>query len=185
MELLKVRRLNDAGAGVFRQWLVTQQGEAPKYLLTDDRYTDSLEQEYLLDADRRFETTFELGTYLTEVFGTVKDATQLRSASDIWAWVSLAMLPNLVGRSATKQGKPLDVAHYLEAEGSIGQRLGYRLIARTAWELVRIHGEKSRVALGSKRSPWGEMACILTSLVSRGAVPRLSDRQVQGGIRET
>ena len=87
----------------------------------------------------------------------------LRAEAGVWAWVSLAMVSNLLRRTTAKFGRPLDVPHYLELSGPPGQRLAYRLISRTAWELVKLHGSTAIVALGSKRSPWGEMAEQLSS----------------------
>lgn len=161
---LSVRSLNASGVDLFRRWLTTREGNPPAHILDDDRYVDDLAQNYLIDTERIFDTTFELGKYLSdEVFGDISLPSSLRAESGMWAWLSLAMLPNILGRSAKKLGKPLDVPHYIEGEGSSGQRLGYRLIVRTAWELVRLHGDKSFVALGSKKSPWGEMAEQLSS----------------------
>lgn len=160
----RVMSLNEGGASKFQSWLESPIGEPPYYLLTNEQYCDQIAEEYFVDAGRQFANTFELGKYLVdEVFVDPHDPVKLRADAGIWAWVSLALISNLLVRTTAKFGRPLDVPHYLELGGQSGQRLAYRLIVRTAWELVRLHGETAVVALGSKKSPWGEMAEQLSS----------------------
>lgn len=160
----RVMSLNEGGALKFQAWLENPISEPPLYLLIDEQYCDSIAGEYFVDTERRFSTTFDLGRYLVEeVFTDVRDPVKHRADVGMWAWVSLAMVSNLLVRTTAKFGRPLDVPHYLELSGPLGQRLAYRLIVRTAWELVRLHGATAAVALGSKKSPWGEMAEQLSS----------------------
>lgn len=159
-----VRSLNLSGVEVFRVWLSDPMTTPPIHILDDIDYSEELEVEYLIDTSKLFETSFELGKYLHEcVFKDVKDSKSLGMATGIWAWISLTMIHSLLAKSAKRKGKPLDSAHYIELEGNVGRRLGYRLIARTSWKLVRLHGAAAEVALGSRRSPWGEMAEQMTS----------------------
>lgn len=160
---LKVMSLNDGGVEQFRAWLLSPTSPAPTHVLQDLRYCDAIPDDYWIDPERRFSTTFELGQYLVEeVFTQVADPVRHRAATGMWVWISLALIENLLGRTTAKR-KPLDLPHYLELSGPSGQRLAYRLIVRTAWELVRLHGTTATVALGSKKSPWGEMAEQLSS----------------------
>ena len=160
---LKVMSLNDGGVEQFRTWLLSPTSAPPVHLLQDLRYCDAIPDDYWVDTERRFSTTFELGQYLVdEVFAQVADPVKHRAATGMWVWISLALIENLLGRTGAKR-KPLDLPHYLELNGPVGQRLAYRFIVRTAWELVRLHGETAAVALGSKKSPWGEMAEQLSS----------------------
>lgn len=162
--MLKVMSLNEGGVSKFQTWLENPLGEPPLYLLTDEQYCDQINDDYFVDTDLRFANTFEVGKYLVDkVFNDVRDPVKLRAEAGIWAWISLAMVSNLLRRTTAKFGRPLDVPHYLELSGPPGQRLAYRLISRTAWELVKLHGSTAIVALGSKRSPWGEMAEQLSS----------------------
>lgn len=161
---LKVMSLNEDGIALFQDWLESPAEAPPFHLLDNEQYCDPIAGEYFIDTDRRFPTTFDLGKYLVEeVFVKVQEPVKHRADTGMWVWVSLAMVANLLGRTTSKFGKPLDVPHYLELSGPLGQRLAYRLIARTAWELVRLHGTTAVVALGSKNSPWGEMAEQLSS----------------------
>lgn len=156
--------LNSAGVEVFSAWLSSPNCEPPLNILDDSNYCEDIQHEFTLDTGRLFDTTFELGKYLhEEVFVDVEDSIALEACSGIWAWVSLALINNLLSRSTGRKNKPLGLPHYIELSGQQGRRLGYRLIVRTAWRLARLHGPLAEVALGSKRSPWGEMAEQMTS----------------------
>jgi hypothetical protein len=161
---VQVRSLNADGIKVFTKWLDNPTGVAPKEILFDPQFTEEIADCYTVDLGRQFDTSYQLGKYLHEaVFTDVKDVARLTAETGIWAWISLAFIGNLLSRSASKKGKPLSSSHYIEIDSQQGRRLAYRLIARTAWKLVRTHGDAAEVALGSKRSPWGEMAEQMTS----------------------
>ena len=162
--IMSIRSLNFSGVEIFRLWLSNPVVLPPTHILESADHSEDLETGFTIDTGKIFETSFDLGMYLhQEVFKDVLDFKSLSSATGMWAWISLAMINSLLAKSAKRQGKPLDAAHYIEVEGGHGRRLGYRLIARTAWKLARLHGHAAEVALGSKRSPWGEMAEQMTS----------------------
>jgi hypothetical protein len=164
MTALKVASLNAAGLGLFSEWLDEPKGEPPVQILSDPNYTDDLPWEFHLDAARTFETSYDLGVYLhTAVLENVRDPVAIERETGMWAWISLAMIQSLLRRSGKQKGEPLEAAHYIEVDSRKGRRRRYRLIARTAWRLVRLHGSMAQVALGSRRSPWGEMAEQTTS----------------------
>lgn len=152
---IPVRALNAAGIAAFGSWLDTLSGSAPKALASDPSLTEEVGAKFRLDPDRRFSTSYQLGTYLClEVFADVEDRFSLLALNGMWSWISLVYIDSL----CKKSGQPLAKPHYLDTP-----RLGYRLIARTAWDLVSLHGECAKLALGSARSPWGEMAEQMTS----------------------
>jgi hypothetical protein len=156
-----VRSLNDAGIAQFSAWLENPTTPAPKALLEDDSSTDMVDGRYQIDSTRQFATSYDLGQYLsTEVFVGNVDRFALLADKGMWAWLSLAFIDSLLkkGRGASA-GKPLAKPHYIMQS----PRLAYRLIARTAWDLVSLHGESAKVALGSSKSPWGEMAEQMTA----------------------
>lgn len=137
-------------------WLENPSGASPRQILNDEIFTEPLPDGYHLDPEAQFATSYDLGVYLSsQVFPVVPDSFALLNRHGMWAWISLAYMDSLLGK---KSGLPLDKPHYVNTH-----RLGYRLIARTAWDLVALHGEAARVALGSKLSPWGEMAEQMTS----------------------
>lgn len=162
--MVQVKSLNKDGVEQFMQWLKNKQGNPPISMLEDPEFCDDLDVVYKVDLDRTFQTTYQLGNYLHQVvFSGVTDVAKLTSLTGMWAWVSLAFIDCLTARSAQRKGKPLDVPHYIETDSQQGRRLAYRLIARTSWRLVREHGDAAEIALGSQRSPWGEMAEQMTS----------------------
>lgn len=162
--MFKVMSLNEGGVSKFQEWLESPKDDPPIFLLNNEQYCDPILGEYFVDSNRRFSTSFELGKYLVdEVFTAVANPAEHRADAGMWAWISLALLSNLLVRTPKDFGRPLKIHHYMEPSGQRGQRLAYRLIARTAWELVKVHGTIAYVALSSKKSPWGDMAEALSS----------------------
>lgn len=157
-----VERLNEAGLTAFHEWLVGDDfSNPPKHLLVDTSFSEQIGHQFTVDTDRSFLTTYALGQYLNaEVFGDVVDTEELFSDAGMWAWLSLAFIGSLVRkRKGTKPaGSPLAVNHYMQAGTAVNQRQNYRLICRTAWWIVRIHGSSAAIALSSPDSPWGEVA---------------------------
>ncbi|MCW2068340.1 UNVERIFIED_ORG: hypothetical protein M2420_003711 [Stenotrophomonas maltophilia] len=153
--MIQVRALNDDGVERFRAWLAAPEGEAPSSLLSDAAFCRDVLGEWLIDPALRFGNSYELGAYLAgHVFGPDVDRLAIRGDRGLWAWMSLALLPNLLKRGRGNDGKPFDLPHYLDVE----PRLAYRLIVRTAWELVHLHGTRARVALSNPRTAWGDLA---------------------------
>ncbi|MGL6245507.1 hypothetical protein [Pseudomonas sp.] len=157
----QVRSLSEVGIAKLAAWIDAPTNAAPTELLRDDTFTDVVDGEYPIDVSRKFSTSFELGEYLAnEVFVGKVDRFALLSNHGMWAWISLAFMDSLVSKGrGTGIGKPLAKPHYIMQS----PRLAYRLIVRTAWDLVSLHGTAAKVALGSLRSPWGEMAEQMTS----------------------
>lgn len=158
-----IRSLNEAGIARFSAWISAPNGSPPREILTDDVYTDAIDKEFSLDDTLRFETSFELGKYLFDAaFGKSGDRLEIRAMNGMWAWISLTYIDSLLSRNR-QAVKPLASAHYIDG----GARLAYRLIARTAWELYLLHGEGARIALSSKKSPWGELSEQMTGANQR------------------
>ncbi|GAK29407.1 hypothetical protein [Serratia liquefaciens] len=159
----QVRSLNEMGIAKFSAWLDNPADAAPKELLEDDTVTDIVDDGYQIDIAKKFSTSYEIGEYLANhvfVDVDIEDRFALLSNNGMWAWLSLAFIGNLVKKSkGANTGNPLAKPHYIMQS----PRLAYRLIARTAWDLVILHGEAAKVALGSSKSPWGEMAEQMTS----------------------
>ncbi|EKT4448106.1 TPA: hypothetical protein ACG4OH_000647 [Stenotrophomonas maltophilia] len=158
--MIQVKALNEEGVERFRAWLSSPAGPAPSEILTNDALCRDAPGEWYVDNSLRFGTTYEIGVYLVNsVFGPSADRFAIRADRGMWAWLSLALLPNLLKRGRGKDGKPFDVPHYIETDA----RRAYRLIVRTAWELVHLHGTKARVALSSPRTAWGDVAEQITA----------------------
>ena len=157
-----VERLNAAGLAAFHEWLVgVDFSSPPKHLLVEASYSEQIGHQFAVDIDRSFTTTYALGQYLnTDVFQGAADADELFGDAGMWAWLSLAFIGSLVSKRAGKKpsGNPLAVNHYMQSSVTANQRQNYRLICRTAWWMVRIHGSSAAIALSSPDSPWGEVA---------------------------
>ncbi|MDP2255908.1 MAG: hypothetical protein Q8K05_07615, partial [Polaromonas sp.] len=120
-------------------------------------FSEQISHQFTVDTDRSFLTTYALGQYLNaDVFGNVVDAEEIFRDAGMWAWLSLAFIGSLVSKKPA--GSPLAVNHYMQTSTAAGQRQNYRLICRTAWWMVRIHGSSAAIALSSPKSPWGELA---------------------------
>lgn len=156
--LSMVRSLDNVGIAKLEAWLNNPVDAAPKVLLKDET-TTVVDGGYQIDLSKVFSNSYELGEYLANhVFVGPVDRFSLSANHGMWAWISLAFMESLV-RKGRGAGKPLAKPHYITQS----QRLAYRLIARTAWDLVSLHGEFAKVALGSSKSPWGEMAEQMTA----------------------
>ena len=153
-----VERLNVAGLGAFHQWLIGDDfSNPPKHLLVDPSFSEQIGHQFTVDTDLSFSTTYALGKYLNEgVFTNVVDAEEIFRDAGMWAWLSLAFIGSLVSKKPA--GRPLAANHYIQTNTAGGQRQNYRLICRTAWWMVRIHGSSAAIALSSLKSPWGEVA---------------------------
>lgn len=153
-----VKRFNEAGVAELVSWLVGDAHDVyPLSLLDDLHFVEPIEQQFVVETDRSFSTTFALGQYLhEEVFGAVADPHALWQDAGMWAWLSLVFMGSLVKRAGRKDdGEPLNPDHYV----AVGETWhGYRLITRQAWWMVRNHGEGAAIALSSDTSPWGELA---------------------------
>lgn len=158
---IQIRSLNDLGVARFAMWLDNPVGDAPRDLLEDDSATDTVNVECQIDVSREFPTSYDMGVYLsTEVFSGGFNRSAMLANYGMWAWISLAFVSSLLKRGRGEgTGKPLAKPHYI----ILSPRLAYRLIARTAWDLVSLHGDAAKVALGSSKSPWGEMAEQMTA----------------------
>ncbi|HYG05399.1 MAG TPA: hypothetical protein VD865_03185 [Stenotrophomonas sp.] len=158
---IPVRSLKDVGLARFAAWIENPVASSPVVLLEDDAATEIVHGGFQIDSTRKFATSYDLGRYLAkEVFVGNVDRFALLADKGMWAWISLAFIESLLKRGrGAGAGKPLAKPHYIMQS----PRLAYRLIARTAWDLVSLHGEDAKVALGSSKSPWGEMAEQMTA----------------------
>lgn len=150
-----VRSFTTAGVRAMREWLAQPSTPTRLSLLNDEHLSEPIPEDYVVDMGRRFTTSYELGVYLvSEVFKDGPDRRDLLARGGMWSWLSLAFIESL----KKKDGGLLNEAHYVDVP-----KWAYRLITRTAWDLVSMYGESARVALGSKRTPWGEMAEQMTA----------------------
>ena len=160
---VNVCRLNVDGLAEFMQWLTASAGASPpERILTDEKFSEPIEQQFEIELSKSFANTFLLGKYLNEeVFRDVRDPRSLYEDGAMWAWISLAMIDSLVSkkdRGAKKKGSTLALIHYVQSSPYASKRHAYKLIARSAWWMAKVHGDAAAFVLGSPDSPWGEIA---------------------------
>lgn len=155
---MKVRQLTDLGTAKFRAWLESRKpGESPPPNLLDgeDDTKELLHRE--IELDKKFETRFELGRYLVEVFRDLPAQVLLSEKNDgLWNWLTVAYF-NQIGKKTSKYW------HYVVTRRGHAGSLAYRHLVRTSFEMYWRHGEKSLVMLSGDLSTWGDMSEQLTS----------------------
>lgn len=155
---MKIRRLTDVGRQVYRIWLDTRNpGELPPSdLLAGDEMTEeaaSLE----IDPDRQFESRYQFGVYMAQVFGEENSKALLSSKNDgLWDWLTVIYFSQF-GR---KMSRPW---HYSVMRKGHSGSLAYRHIARTSFEMYWRHGAASQVMLHVDMATWGDLSEQLTS----------------------
>jgi hypothetical protein len=160
---IHVRRLNAHGLETFLQWINTGPPDSPpKHMLESPEHSEEVEGDFEVDTSMTFATTFALGKHLhTQVFASVVDHVPLYKDTAMWSWISLALIDSLVSKKskgAKAKGTPLAATHYVQLPGQTPVRHAYKLIARSAWWMARLHGDAAAFVLGSLESPWGEVA---------------------------
>jgi hypothetical protein len=154
--VINLRSLTSEGLRVFTEWLEQEERPPLPPALKDGDYTEEVYDGVTIDPGKVFSTRYEFGEYLNERLGHI-DFHELRSAKNdgLWAWLAVIYLQQL---APNRFNKP---EHYVIRKGVRGS-LAYRQGPRSAFELVRIHGECARVCLGVPMDRWGEMAEQLT-----------------------
>lgn len=158
-----VRRLTAPGLDAFLHWITQEaSNDPPRHLLEDPEYSEEITGEFEIDTSLSFGTTFQLGKYLHgQVFKGASDHARLYKDTAMWSWISLALIDSLVSKKSKgskEKGRPLAPSHYVQLPGQTPVRHAYKLIARSAWWMARLHGDAAAFVLGSIESPWGEVA---------------------------
>ena|SRR6185369_9463766 len=160
--IIPLRRLTEKGLATFRHALLMGDVSTLRALIQSEDYTELAPGYFLLDASRSFATSYELGAYLhANVFISLTEPSRVYEDRAMWGWISMVYIDSLLTRrdkGGKAKGTPLAVNHYVQFDETGSKRQAYRLIARSAWWLVRLHGKAAAVVLGSTDSPWGELA---------------------------
>lgn len=160
--IIPLRRLTEKGLATFRHALLTGDLSMLPAIIEADDYTELSPGYFLMDASKSFSTTYQLGSYLhTNVFTNLKEPSQVYEDKALWGWISMVYIESLLTRKdkgGKAKGTPLAVNHYMQTDEPGSKRQAYRLIARSAWWLARLHGAAAAVVFGSTDSPWGELA---------------------------
>ena len=150
--MMPVRQFLPSGTEAFRYWMESSTpGDTPTNLISDDTQTQSYGA-FVIDPSKKFESRFEFGEYLHNVFSTVPETTLLaQNADGMWAWVCAVYFSQLTALGIRRP------EHYIPIrKGTFGSLL-HRNAARTAFELVYIHGANARVALQQGMHTHGQL----------------------------
>ena len=157
--MLETRRLNETGLDAFRDWLgKAGQGEKPHAdLLSPSKYNEPA-YSVQVDPDRKFDTRYEFGAYLVEMFAGVDSRELLDKKNDgLWAWLAIVYFEQLAPGKRSKE------EHYIVVRSGQRGSLAYRHGVRTSYELVLVHGEKAQVCLNRAMKTFGDLTEQLAS----------------------
>jgi hypothetical protein len=147
-----LRTLTTEGLRVFSAWLDDPTTPFPTGLQDANEYTE-FTYDLEIDETKTFATRYDFGEYLNTLFASISFH-ELRAPKNdgLWAWLAIMYLPQLAPT------KLKGSAHYLVIRKAAKGSLAYRQAARSAFELVHIHGEYARVCLSVPMDTWPEMA---------------------------
>ena len=154
-----LRRLNADGLAAWRSWCEDKErGAPPRHLLDDPAASEEMEPALAL-VPPALATRFEVGRWLETTLAPL-DAAQIRNDAGLWDWLSLRLLdlvcpPDAAGHH--KLGEPVRYAL------STNFQKRTRPLIRTAWFLVREHGENARFMLAGGPDTHGALVDDLTN----------------------
>jgi hypothetical protein len=161
--MIDVRRLTAEGMTEFKRWLVAATPDSsPDDIMHSDDYSEPF-ADRKIDLAKQFESRYDLGRYLCDVFTGRRPAELLAPEADgMWAWICGVYFTQLAANGVRK------AEHYVPIrKGAVGSLL-HRNAARTAFELVVTHGENARFTLQQKVHTHGQLLESLSA--SQGVV---------------
>jgi hypothetical protein len=171
--MMKIRRLNDHGFKEFSAFIENLrkgvEQNLPKYLLDSKEFSEPVSFDLEADADRVFETRYDLGCYLVELLAH-EEIQEYMGDTGFWSWFALLWFEQLC---PVKKGKlkPSQAYNYI-----LSERYNHRprhAIYMT-WQLVDRYGENARFMLCKDPSTRGEITEQLMArqeiLSSQGAM---------------
>jgi hypothetical protein len=162
--MIDVRRFTETGTEAFRAWLSAgATGGNPDQIALNQSFAQSYTDRQI-DPAKSFGSRYELGKYLCAVFDGISVAELLAQQADgLWAWICAIYFRQLAVKGVRR------AEHYVPIRrGSAGSLL-HRNAARTAFELVAIHGENAIFALQQKVHTHGQ---LLESLSASQSIVR-------------
>lgn len=162
--MIAIRRFTDEGIKKFEYWISAGAPDlGDSNPLSDTELSETVDG-FSIDDSRKFGSRYEFGQYLCNVLHG-RDTEELLSPQfdGMWAWINALyfrqLAPSKVRRSE----------HYIcVRRGSAGSLL-HRNAARTAFELVAIHGVNAKFALQQKMPTHGQ---LLESLSASQSIVR-------------
>ena len=153
---MRVRQLNDFGLAEFEAFIKKVRAgtelNIPSHLLEGEEYSDSIEIEVTVDAEKKFNSRYEIGVYLIEQFGD-KPIQKYVGNVGFWSWFALLWFEQLC---PTKNGKlKPSKAYYYVLSRSYNHRPRHSIYL--TWQLVNRYGEDAQFMLCKEPSTRGEI----------------------------
>jgi hypothetical protein len=156
---MKIRLLNEAGLEAFNEYLFKLNNKidvpVPYYLLNDNESSELCELDIELDK-RLFETRFELGCYLVEIFKG-KTMQPYNGHIGLWSWLALYWFDQLCPKKDDK--------HISREKPNFILSKNYNHRPRHSvfmtWQLVSKYGEVVKYLMSKEPSVRGEITEIL------------------------
>ena len=156
---MKLRKLTAHGAAIYYEWLqIRKPGELPpNCLIAGADETEELQEIKEVDETKIFETRYDFGSYIAEIFNGFNVPTLLAEKNDgVWNWLTVLYFAQF-GQKSSKYW------HYLVTRKGHSGSLAYRHLARTSYEMYWRHEAGSKVLLSVDMSTWGQISESLTS----------------------
>ena len=171
-----IRKLNEQGLQEFESFVDQLRSgielNIPAYLLEQDRSSERLDIDIEVDADRQFNSRYDLGDYLVNLLNEA-NIQKYMGDRGFWSWFALLWFSQLCPKKAGKL-KPSKSYNYI-LSGSYNHRPRHAIYM--TWQLVQRYGEDSRFMLCKAPSTRGEITEQMMArqeMLSSEAVIRLA-----------
>jgi hypothetical protein len=177
--MMLVRKLNDHGLAEFNRYINDlksgTQRALPAHLIASGESSLELPLEIEVDENRSFETRYDIGQYLVEVFRE-QNIQPYMGDTGFWSWFALLWFNQLCPADSSGIRKPSMAYNYI-LSSSYNHRPRHAIYM--TWQLVDSYGEPVRFLLSRNPATRGELMEQLMArqefYTSRGAV-MLSNR---------
>lgn len=153
---MKLRKLNDLGLSEFDSFIKKLRAgtdlNIPSYLLDGDEYSEAVDLDVLVDDDRYFNSRYEIGSYLVELFDQ-SDVQKYMGDPGFWSWFALFWFDQLCPKTNGKRTID-DVPNYILSR-DFGRR--QRHVVSTTYQLVQLYGDKVKFMLAKPPNVRGEL----------------------------
>lgn len=161
--MIDVRVHTPEGAQQFLSWLQNPKGALPGELLDGSSATEPF-GDCVVDETRQFQSRYDLGCYLCEVFSGTRAGELLSEQCDgVWSWLAARWFGQLAEKKIRRS------EHYVVMRKGPTGSLAYRHAVRTSYELVSIHGQDALICLNTPMHTYGDMT---EQLASRQTIAR-------------
>lgn len=162
--MIRARKFNPAGMEAFRNWLAGGGfGGSPAGLIVNPDFTEPF-ADSSIDPLKQFASRYEFGLYLRDALSGIDAGLLLSPEGDgLWAWINAVYFSQLAPTAIRR------AEHYIPIRRGTAGSLLHRNAARTAFELVLVHGPNARFALQQPMHIHGQ---LLESLSASQSVAR-------------